>query len=124
MENNGTHFGRLIEDIVRKNGSDVESEALRWGYSPNALYKIFKKEDVGTDILKKVSKLYKVKIETLLSSSDKYALQIGSNLAANDSSVIYGTNGNKIKELEAKIESLEAQNALLKKMVSILENKS
>ena len=119
-----THFGKLIENIVRKSGSDIESEAIRWGYSPNALYKIFKKEDVGTDILKKVSQLYKVRIETLLRSSDQYAVQIGQNLAANDSQVTY-SNGNsqKIKELEAKIESLEAQNALLKKMVEILEKK-
>ena len=119
-----THFGKLIENIVRKSGSDIESEAIRWGYSPNALYKIFKKEDVGTDILKKVSQLYKVRIETLLRSSDQYAVQIGQNLAANDSQVTY-SNGNsqKIKELEAKIESLEAQNTLLKKMVEILEKK-
>jgi len=123
MENEGFNFGQLIEEIVRKKGSDVETEAKRWGYSQNALYKIFKKEDVGTDILKKVSELYKVRIETLLGNIN-HTNMIGYANAMNDSTVHYNsTNTNTMRELEAKVDKLESENKLLREMVEILKSR-
>ena len=102
MVEKDTHFGKLIEEIVRKNGRNVELEAIRWDYTANGLYRIFKKKDVGTDILKKVSNLYNIKLQTLIGGGGSVT-QIGVANAANESTAnFFADNGNKIKELSKR----------------------
>jgi len=137
MDTSQLHFGQLIENLVRDKGSDIDSEARKWGFERNNLYKIFHKEDLNTGHLRRACEIYRVDMSYFL-GENRSVNQVGkANIGgsgniqykgqANTLSPIEHADNNLINEnerLKEQVRHLNDQNQLLREMVEILKAKT
>lgn len=128
MDTEKVHFGGLIEKLVRSTGSDVDSEASKWGFQRNNLYKTFRKKDVSTALLRKACQLYGVQLTYFLGTS-KSVSQVGNANVGGSGNATFTNNSNnydnnKMEVLLNENQHLKTQNQLLKDMVELLKSKT
>jgi DNA-binding XRE family transcriptional regulator len=63
------HFGELIKGIIEGSLIPKSTFAKQVGVSETSLYKVFKKKDLNTKILRKVSTVYNVPFKDLFSTN-------------------------------------------------------
>lgn len=123
------HFGALIKDLVDGSGETKVEAAKRLGYSKGGLFDIFKKEDVGTDVLKKVAQAYRVDIGYFFVGNIR---QKGNANAIGGAQINYGTidaqNRTKVLEtenegLKQEVKALREQIETLREMIQLLKER-
>jgi len=114
------HFGALIKDLVDSSGETKVESAKRLGYSKNNLFDIFKKEDVGTDVLKKVAAAYRVDIGYFFADSIR---QKGTNNAIGGAVSQYynNTEESRVRILTTENDGLKAENKALREQIETLK---
>lgn len=121
------NFGLKIRQLMEYKNEDAKALAAGIGYSTMGLYKILEREDVSTEILKKVCKHYNMDIAYFLSGNVNIR-QKGKFNSVGENTVYYGDriesnteDKQRIELLTAKLEGAEKENALLRDMIEILK---
>lgn len=125
------HFGKKIKNLIEKNGDTYIQAAERLGSTPSTVNRWTRQTDLDTGILKQVCIGYKITMSYFLSESGSYAQN---NQVANgginvlgEKNLQYQSQGSNETQnpdfnlLKERLKSCEEKNALLQKMVSILE---
>jgi len=115
------HIGQRIKELVEITGSDIDTEAKRLGYTRTAIYKIFKRKDVNTELLVHFAKRLGVSVDYFFKEVNQ---EIKAKVKYPNLYDYQGEVQSIAHELEmkySKIESLEAQNKLLRDTIEILK---
>lgn len=137
MDTTQLHFGQLIEELVREKGDDIDSEAQKWGFQRNNLYKIFHKQDLNTEHLRRACEIYRVDMAYFLGNNRSIS-QIGKANIGGSGNIQYKGEANTLStseqvdqqllnendRLKEQVKSLTEQNQLLREMVEILKAKT
>jgi hypothetical protein len=137
MDTTQVHFGQLIENLVREKGDDIDTEAQKWGFQRNNLYKIFHKQDLNTEHLRRACEIYRVDMAYFLAGG-RGVNQVGKANIGGSGNIQYkgeantlSTSGNvdqqlhnENERLKEQVKSLTEQNQLLREMVEILKAKT
>lgn len=137
MDTSQLHFGQLIENLVRGKGNDIDTEAEKWGFQRNNLYKIFHKSDLNTEHLRRACEIYRVDMSYFLSGNRTVSQKGNANIGGSGNIQYKGENNtigqtegkeqallNEIERLKNQVTSLKEQNELLREMVEILKAKT
>lgn len=121
------NFGLKIRELVERQNTTIEEEAIRLGYTRTGLTKVLEKEDVNTEILKKVCKTYRVGMGYFLTDNTSI-VQHGKLNSVGENYVAYKSHNvghveaeQRIELLQEKIKGLEKENSLLRDMVDMLK---
>jgi len=66
LQTDAIHFGELIRETLQSTNYSIRFLASELGYTDVHLYRIFHKEDVNTEILRKVCRLTQIELSALL----------------------------------------------------------
>ena len=125
LQTDAIHFGELIRETLQSTNYSIRFLASELGYTDVHLYRIFHKEDVNTEILRKVCRLTQIELSALLlrpqlsihvksgsiTYSDNHASSDGGNLIqqVGVSNLEAGQLQATIDLLNVKIKSLEKE---------------
>lgn len=137
MDTTQVHFGQLIENLIREKGDDIDTEAQKWGFQRNNLYKIFHKEDLNTAHLRRACEIYRVDMAYFL-GGNRTLSQVGKANIGGSGHIQYKGQSNSLstsenidqqlltenERLKEQVKSLSEQNQLLREMVDILKAKT
>lgn len=135
MENK-INFGLIISDLLKSQKIKKTEFANRIGYSLPGLSKILDKEDVNTDVLKKICDAFGLEMSYFLDPKPTITQSGKANIAGNGN-IQYKGQGNTInpdenklqvlttenEHLKAQLQGLREQNQLLREMVEMLKAK-
>ncbi|MEO6285811.1 MAG: helix-turn-helix domain-containing protein [Dyadobacter sp.] len=127
---NTIHFGLIINQLREEKKLTKEKFAKLVGYTPANLGKILNKEDVGTDILKKVCEAFDLDMSFFLVRKGYIHQKGNANIAGNGNVQYKGENNsinadnNKMEFVLNENEHLKARIKLLEEMVEILKSKT
>lgn len=111
---NSYHIGQKIKEFLERQEGGVTQAAEKLDYTYSALFPIFRKEDVHTKLIRKISEVYGVPMS--------YFLQEESSVSDNLNNGTFSEyRNNKIAVLEAEKRGLEKEIQLLREMVEILK---
>ena len=124
-------FGKKIKRLIESSGDTYIQAAERLGSTPSTVNRWTRQTDLDTSILKQVCMGYKITMSYFLSESASYSINTGEvNGGINavgkkimQSGNTSDTTNQDTKLLVEKLRSCEEKNALLERMVSILERK-
>lgn len=112
---NSIHIGNKIKEFLETQEEELTNAAEKLDITYTALFPIFKKEDVNTKLLRKLSEVYGVPMSLFLTTSNN-----AKAYKMIEPSTDYGNS--KIEVLEAEKRGLEKEIELLREMVEILKN--
>lgn len=109
MQNlNDVHFGSTIKSIIERSGDTKIEAANRLGWSKNNLFSIFRKKDVSTEVLKKITSVYRVPAEINLGEKRREELPRKEALPA------------ELEVCKAELEGVRNENEALKGQILTL----
>lgn len=117
---NNVHLGHIIRQLIEQYDGGIQAGAERLGVTIQNLYAIFKKEDVNTALLKKISTAYNVPLTYFFNSylwvdkkssiTDNGAVKLVAAAVQNDT---------RLMVLEVENKSQKEQISLLREMVDM-----
>ncbi len=130
-------FGLKIKRLIESNKETYEQAAQRLGSNRSTVNRWTRQKDIDTSILKQLCKTYKIPMSYFISESVTYSqnneVVNGGINAVGEKIIQYQQQSNNTgqsdegtlnqKILIERLKSCEEKNALLQKMVSILEKK-
>lgn len=121
------HFGLKIRELIDSKRMTQTAASKLIGYTLPGFTKLLGKEDIGTDVLKKICAAFNIDMSYFLTNNGTYVSQKGTgNVNAsgvNNSVSAYNTDATNIEliGLRSENESLKEQIVLLKKIISMYE---
>ena len=122
---NEVHYGNRIKEFLESRDESLVVVAEKLGYNLESLYPIFKKPDLNTKILRKISEVYGVTTSRLLSKPYEMQSEIR-EFAEPPAEYGVKTLASLEKEnavLKAENRGLQEQIKLLREMVDVLKSR-
>lgn len=118
------HIGKKIKEEVHKQGMPVSTFAKKISRSRNVVYDIFERESVDTDLLNKIGKVLNCDFFSLYSAQKEYTSAGTKSFTLKEPEADYQKQGEELAAIMQQNQVLKSEVAYLKKIISLLENKS
>ena len=112
LQTDTVHFGELIRDTLHSTNLSTRFIASEMGYTDVHLYRIFHKEDVNTEILRKVCRIVNIELSTLLTRAMS-GININSGNTHNSHNYASSEGGNLSQQIGASNQDNEKLQAII-----------
>ena len=117
------HIGSKIKEEVYRPEMPVSVFARKINRSRNVVYNIFGRQSIDTALLNKIALVLHIDFFSLYSDQKEYKRESMQTLQVHEEKVNYTTVSEQLKQLEQRNEFLEKENANLRKIVALMEEK-
>ena len=117
------HIGSKIKEEVYRQEMPVSVFARKINRSRNVVYNIFGRQSIDTALLNKIALVLHIDFFSLYSDQKEYKRESMQTLQVHEEKVNYTTVSEQLKQLEQRNEFLEKENANLRKIVALMEEK-
>jgi len=117
------HIGKKIKEELYKQGISVSLFARKINRSRNVVYDIFGRESIDTSLLNKIGLILRIDFFSMYSEQKEYKKEAMLTAYVKEERASYNPMPEHIKLVEQQNEFLVQENANLRKIISLLEEK-
>ncbi len=123
------HLGQKIKEEAKRKGISVADLASQTGKTTTAIYDIFRKEDLNTDVLRAIAGVFEVPVSWFFLEGAGNVQQVNHGGTKNRNNQVVGTHPEQdhlkgqLAACEDKVKSLEREIQLLQEINDLLKGK-